>query len=136
MSHGSLLSASGSPQGVQPIGVRRLNHLPLYIIGVVAAVVAALLAWVAFDKSKQPPAKSEDHGGNTDSYAAQVVGDKVGYVHAANIAPPVPTPPSAVMTETAVPTPPPSGTNHRPASSFQFAVMIGDEVRYHLCGKL
>ena len=48
----SLLSASGSPQSVQPVGVRRLNHIPLYIIGVVAAIVALLLAWVAFDKSK------------------------------------------------------------------------------------
>jgi type IV secretory pathway VirB10-like protein len=108
MSNGSLLSASGSPQSVQPIGVRRLNHLPLYMIGVVAAIVAVLLAWVAFDKSKQPPAKAEDHGGNTDSYAAQVVGDKVGYLHAENIAPPTPPPLSDAVTQTAVPTPPPS----------------------------
>src|ERR1700676_5050197 len=101
MSNGSLLSASDSPQSVQPIGVRRLNHLPLYIIGVVAAVVAVLLAWVAFDKGKQPPAKAEDHGGNTDSYAAQVVGDKVGYVRASNTAPPTPPPPPDAMTQTA-----------------------------------
>src|ERR1700730_18716093 len=92
MSNGSLLSAPVSPQSLQPIGARRLNHLPLYIIGVVAAVVAVLLAWVAFDKSKQPPAKTEDHGGNTDSYAAQAVGDKVGYVRAENNASPTPAP--------------------------------------------
>jgi hypothetical protein len=67
------------PQSVQPIGVRRLNRVPLYIIGVVAAFLAVLLSWVAFDKNKPPTAQSEDHGGNTDSYAAQVVGNKVGY---------------------------------------------------------
>src|ERR1700761_3402295 len=97
--NGSLLSASASPQSVQPIGVRRLNHLPLYIIGVVAALVAMLLAWVAFDKSKQPPARAEDHGGNTDSYAAQVVGNKVGYLRAENAAPPMSAPTPASMTQ-------------------------------------
>jgi hypothetical protein len=104
--NGSLLSASGSPQSVQPVGVRRLNHLPLYMIGMVAAVVAVLLAWVAFDKSKQPAAKAEDHGGNTDSYAAQVVGDKVGYVRAENIAPPTPAPTPPPMTNPAAASPP------------------------------
>jgi len=43
---------------VQPAGVRRLNHIPLFIIGAVAAVVAVLLAFVAFDKSK-PPAPAQ-----------------------------------------------------------------------------
>ena len=75
----ALLSADGSPQSVQPRGVRRLNRIPLYLIGVVAAFLAVLLSWVAFEKSKPPAVKSEDHGGNTDSYAAQVVGNKVGY---------------------------------------------------------
>ena len=104
--NGSLLSASGSPQSVQPVGVRRLNHLPLYMIGVVAAGVAVLLAWVAFDKSKQPPAKAEDHGGNTDSYAAQVVGNKVGYVRAENTAPPTPASTPPTVTEPAAASPP------------------------------
>jgi type IV secretion system protein TrbI len=102
----SLLNAGGSPQSVQPVAVRRLNHIPLYIIGAVSAVVAVLLALVAFDKSKPAAAKQEDHGGNTDDYAAQVVGDKVGYVRAVNAAPPTPTPTPAIVTETTAATPP------------------------------
>ena len=72
----SFLGAADSPQSVQPAGVRRLNHIPLFIIGAVAAVVAVLLAFVAFDKSKPPAPKQEDHGGSADDYAAQVVGNK------------------------------------------------------------
>jgi type IV secretory pathway VirB10-like protein len=106
--NGSLLSADGSPQSIQPVGVRRLNHIPLYIIGVVSALVAVLIALVAFDKSKQQPAKPEDHGGNTDSYAAQVVGQKVGYVRAENAASPTPAPTPPAMTQAPAATPPPS----------------------------
>ena len=98
----SLLSAGGSPQSVQPVRVRRLNHLPLYMIGVAAAIVATLLAFVAFDKSKPPAQKSEDHGGSTDDYASQVVGDKVGYVRTGNVASPTPSPTPPIVTETAV----------------------------------
>jgi len=86
----SFLGAADSPQSVQPAGVRRLNHIPLFIIGAVAAVVAVLLAFVAFDKSKPPAPKQEDHGGSADDYAAQVVGNKVGYVRAENVASPTP----------------------------------------------
>jgi type IV secretory pathway VirB10-like protein len=106
--NGSLLSADGSPQSVQPVGVRRLNHIPLYIIGLVSALVAVLIALVAFDKSKQQPAKPEDHGGNTDSYAAQVVGQKVGYVRAENATSPTPAPTPPAMTLAPAATPPPS----------------------------
>ena len=97
----SLLSAGGSPQSVQPVRVRRLNHLPLYMIGVAAAIVATLLAFVAFDKSKPPAQKPEDHGGSTDDYASQVVGDKVGYVRTVNVASPTPSPTPPIVTETA-----------------------------------
>ena len=102
----SFLGAADSPQSVQPAGVRRLNHIPLFIIGAVAAVVAVLLAFVAFDKSKPPAPKQEDHGGSADDYAAQVVGNKVGYVRAENAASPTPSPTPAAGTETTTATPP------------------------------
>ena len=102
----SFLGAADSPQSVQPAGVRRLNHVPLFIIGAVAAVVAVLLAFVAFDKSKPPAPKQEDHGGSADDYAAQVVGNKVGYVRAENVASPTPSPTPAAGTETTAATPP------------------------------
>jgi len=102
----SFLGAADSPQSVQPAGVRRLNHIPLFIIGAVAAVVAVLLAFVAFDKSKPPAPKQEDHGGSADDYAAQVVGNKVGYVRADNAASPTPSPTPAAGTETTTATPP------------------------------
>ena len=102
----SFLGAADSPQSVQPAGVRRLNHIPLFIIGAVAAVVAVLLAFVAFDKSKPPAPKQEDHGGSADDYAAQVVGNKVGYVRAENAASPTPSPTPAAGTDTAAATPP------------------------------
>jgi type IV secretory pathway VirB10-like protein len=102
----SFLGAADSPQSVQPAGVRRLNHIPLFIIGAVAAVVAVLLAFVAFDKSKPPAPKQEDHGGSADDYAAQVVGNKVGYVRAENVASPSSSPTPAAGTETTAATPP------------------------------
>ena len=102
----SFLGAADSPQSVQPAGVRRLNHIPLFIIGAAAAVVAVLLAFVAFDKSKPPAPKQEDHGGSADDYAAQVVGNKVGYVRADNAASPTPSPTPAAGTETTTATPP------------------------------
>ena len=102
----SFLGAADSPQSVQPAGVRRLNHIPLFIIGAAAAVVAVLLAFVAFDKSKPPAPKQEDHGGSADDYAAQVVGNKVGYVRAENAASPTPSPTPAAGTETTTATPP------------------------------
>ena len=112
-----MLSADGSPQSVRPVGVRRLNHIPLYIVGVrVLAVVGLLVAWVATEKGKEQPAKPEDHGGSANEFAVQVVGDKVGYVRAENA--PSPTPPStpATVTQTAAATPPPNtetGCRHK-----------------------
>jgi hypothetical protein len=78
----SLLSADGSPQNVRPVGVRRLNHILLYIVGGILAAVGLLVAWVATEKGKEQPAKPEDHGGSANDFAIQVVGDKVGYVRA------------------------------------------------------
>jgi type IV secretion system protein TrbI len=86
-----------------PVSVRRVNHLPVFLIGIVLAATAALIAWVAIDKSRASVTKSEDHGGNTDSYAAQVSGNpsRRGYV------PPAETPkPTSSPTPTPAPNPP------------------------------
>ena len=103
----SLLSADGSPQSVRPVGVRRLNHIPLYIVGGILAVVGLLVAWVATEKGKEQPAKPEDHGGSATDFATAMVGDKVGYVRAENSALSAPTPASAAVTQAAAATPAP-----------------------------
>jgi type IV secretion system protein TrbI len=103
--NGSLLSAGESPQSVRPVGVRRLNHIPLYIVGGILAAVGLLVAWVASEKGREQPAKPEDHGGSATEFAAQVVGDKVGYVRAENASSPTPAPTPVVVTETAATTP-------------------------------
>jgi type IV secretion system protein TrbI len=104
--NGSLLSADGSPQNVRPIGVRRLNYIPLYIVGGLLSVVALLIAWVASEKGKEQPAKAEDHGGSAHDYASAVVGDKTGYVRAENAPAPTPPPTTAAVTQTPAATPP------------------------------
>src|SRR4029077_11182520 len=70
--------------------------------------LAVLLSWVAFEKSKPPAVKSEDHGGNTDSYASHVVGNNVGYGPADNSGSPTPTPTPPTVTEPTAATPPPN----------------------------
>lgn len=104
----SLLSVGESPQSVRPVGVRRLNHIPLYIVGGILAVVGLLVAWVASEKGRQQPAKPEDHGGNATDFAAAMVGDKVGYVRAENAATPTPAPTPASAAEATAATPPPN----------------------------
>jgi hypothetical protein len=105
--NGELLSASGSPQSVRRVGVRRLNYIPLYIVGGILAVVALLIAWVASEKGKQQAPKAEDHGGSANDFAVAVAGDKVGYVKAESAATPAPPPIPAAAPSTAVaPTPP------------------------------
>jgi type IV secretion system protein TrbI len=110
MSNGSsLLSAAGSPQSVRPVGVRRLNHIPLYIVGGILALVGLLIAWVASEKGREQPARPEDHGGSATEYATQVVGDKVGYVRAENTLPSATPLPPPLLTPQST-TPPPTNT--------------------------
>jgi type IV secretion system protein TrbI len=101
----SFLDPGQAPQSVNqaPAGVRRLNHVPVYLIGAVIAAIALLVAWVAIDKSKPPAPKAEDHGGSSDSYAAQVAGNKTGYVR-----PAVAATPSATPARTPQPSPTPA----------------------------
>jgi type IV secretory pathway VirB10-like protein len=110
-----VLNPGDSPNGL--VNVRRLNHVPLYVLGVVAALVAGIIAFVAFDKSKPAPANPGDHGGNTDSYAQQAAGSGHGYIPAYRPTPwPAMTP---VVVATPMPTPDDTETKARTAAFYQ-----------------
>jgi len=96
MESSSVLNPGNSPRRA---GVRRLNHKPLYIIGVIVLVVAFLIIWVANDKNKPLFPSSTDHGGRTDDYAKQIVGERAGYLPAAHTPTPValPSPPASFL---------------------------------------
>jgi type IV secretion system protein TrbI len=94
--NGELLRAGRSPQTLGRPGVRRLNHIPLFICGAIALVVAVLIAWTAAERGKAVAVKSEDHGGNARDFAMAVAGDKTGYIPPAHVAPSaIPPPPAA-----------------------------------------
>ena len=94
--NGDLLRAGRSPQTLGRPGVRRLNHIPLFICGAIAVVVAVLIAWTAAERGKAVAVKSEDHGGNARDFAMAVAGDKTGYIPPAHVAPSATPPPPAV----------------------------------------
>lgn len=85
--NGELLRAGRSPQRLGRPGVRRLNHIPLFICGAIAVVVAVLIAWTAAERGKAVAVKTEDHGGNARDFALAVAGDKTGYIPPAHVAP-------------------------------------------------
>jgi type IV secretion system protein TrbI len=91
--NGDLLRASRSPQMLGRSGVRRLNHIPLFICGGILVVVALLIVWTATERGKQVAAKQEDHGGSARDFAIAVAGDKTGYVPPErNVVAPTPAP--------------------------------------------
>ena len=94
--NGEALRAGRSPQTLGRPGVRRLNHIPLFICGAIALVVAGLIAWTAAERGKAVAVKSEDHGGNARDFAMAVAGDKTGYIPPARVAPSATPPPPAV----------------------------------------
>jgi type IV secretion system protein TrbI len=98
----SYLDPSDSPAGMP--AVRRLNHLPLYVVGVAACAIIVIIVWVAADKAKQAAPPPEDHGGNTDSFAQQAAGSAYGYIPAAHSPTPLP---MAAPIDTATPAPTP-----------------------------
>jgi type IV secretion system protein TrbI len=112
MENSSYLDPSDSPDGMP--AVRRLNHLPLYIVGAVACAITVIIAIVALDKQKQATPPPEDHGGNTDSYAQQAAGTSYGYILAAHSPTPFPTA-TPMDTATPVPTPDAEAESRRKA---------------------
>jgi type IV secretory pathway VirB10-like protein len=106
--NGDLLRAGRSPQMLARSGVRRLNHIPLFICGGIFVVVALLIVWTASERGQQVAAKQEDHGGSTRDFAIAVAGDKTGYVPPErNVVAPttVPTPIGEAPVAVATPTP-------------------------------
>jgi len=111
-SDSSLLSADGAPESIRAAGVRRLNHIPLYLVGAVLVVVAFLVMWVALEKGQKQETKAEDHGGSASDFAASVVGDRVGYAQPQQLATPTPAPTPAPVIQ---PTPDPESNARQKA---------------------
>jgi type IV secretion system protein VirB10 len=101
--NGDLLRAGRSPQTLARVGVRRLNYIPLFIVGAIAVVVAVLIAWTAAERGKAVAVKTEDHGGSAHDFAMAVAGDKVGYIAPANAAPSQTPAPPALNAPEAIP---------------------------------
>jgi type IV secretion system protein TrbI len=102
MENNACLDPSDSPDGMP--AVRRLNHVPLYALGLLACGIIAIIVMVAADKSRQAALAAEDHGGNTDSFAQQAAGSSYGYIPAAHSPTPFPT---TTPMDTATPAPTP-----------------------------
>jgi hypothetical protein len=59
-------------------GVRRVNNLPMYLIGGVMTVFLAIMVLVAADRAAQqnkPNAGPKEKGGNTRLFASEIAGD-------------------------------------------------------------
>jgi type IV secretory pathway VirB10-like protein len=106
------LDPSDSPDGMP--AVRRLNHVPLYALGLLACGIIAIIVMVAADRSKQAAPPAEDHGGNTDSFAQQAAGSAYGYIPAAHSPTPFPTA-TPMDTSTPMPTPDAEAESRRKA---------------------
>jgi type IV secretion system protein VirB10 len=120
MGNGDLLRASRSPQTLGRGGVRRLNHIPLFICGAIALVVAALVARTAAERGKVVPVKTEDHGGNARDFAVAVAGDRTGYIAPAHGATSSTPPPPAVNAAEPVPAATPAPTQESEARKKAF----------------
>jgi type IV secretory pathway VirB10-like protein len=107
------LDPADSPDGMP--AVRRLNHVPLVVLGVVACGIMVIIVMVAADKSKQAAAPDEDHGGNTDSCAQQAAGSAYGYIPAARTPTPIPV---ATPMETSTPMPTPDAETESRRKAF------------------
>jgi type IV secretory pathway VirB10-like protein len=114
----SLLNPGDSPHRAQPAGVRRLNHVPLYLVGAVSAVVAVMIAMVAVDKNKPLSSGNTDHGGSSDVYAKQIAGDRGGYLPAMRTPTPAPVT-SPVVTATPAASPDDTELKARRAAFYQ-----------------
>jgi type IV secretion system protein TrbI len=76
----TLLNPGSSPDRSQSTGVRRLNHLPLLIIGAVVSVVVLLLVWIVVDVSTPKPGTPADHGGDSSVFAQQITDSHTGWI--------------------------------------------------------
>ncbi|MEP6606537.1 MAG: TrbI/VirB10 family protein [Nitrosospira sp.] len=80
-----------SPHQAQGGGVRRVNNLPIYLIGVAIAIFLGIMALVAMDRSKVRPEASDTarRSGNSSLFAHELAGSrKDGIIAASYGAPP------------------------------------------------
>jgi type IV secretion system protein VirB10 len=92
------MSPSASPgQQSKGAGVRRVNNVPLYILGGAMTTFLVIMASVAANRTQQqnhPSAKTPQKAGNATMFANAIVGDqKDGIIQAAAAAPAIPAPP-------------------------------------------
>lgn len=65
------------------VGVRRLNHIPLYIVLAGIVIFCGVVIMVAFKRNaEQPVSTQSEHGGSTDSYAQNIAGTRTGFINA------------------------------------------------------
>jgi type IV secretory pathway VirB10-like protein len=134
----SAMAPDASPGQQSKAGVRRVNNLPLYLIGGSMGVFLLIMASVAATRGQQqsgPAARSPEKTGNTAALAKAITGDRTdGFIPPA--APPaVPSPPASAESHPGLlsivrpenpdlPPLPPNTTLQQPAQS---AVRAGDD---------
>ena len=100
-------------------GVRRVNNLPIYILGGVMAAFLLVMVLVAMDraeKSQTASAAGKDKGGNSSMFAKELVGNRKDGVTAAATPPAVPRLPDGQPVDLDAPPMPPQsqGGNLQP----------------------
>lgn len=93
MSEEDQMSPDTSPGEVtKKTGVRRVNNLPVYIIGGLMATFLLVMVLVAADRSEkqsQPVAKKDEKAGNTTMFANEITANQNGgMIQAERVAPP------------------------------------------------
>jgi type IV secretion system protein VirB10 len=103
------MSPDASPgQQSKGAGVRRVNNVPLYIIGGAMTMFLLIMASVAANRAQQqnqPSEKTSQKGGNAAMFANAIVGDqKDGIIQAAAAPPAIPASPESATARVAAPT--------------------------------
>ena len=81
------MSAAAPPNQMQSGGVRRVNNLPIYLIGVAVVIFLSIMALVAMDRThtKQANADTVKRNGNTTLFAKELAGDRKDGIIAASM---------------------------------------------------
>ena len=83
------MSPAASPNQMQRGGVRRVNNLPIYLIGVAVAIFLGIMALVAMDRAstRQGNADTIKKNGNTSLFAKELAGERKDGIIAASYFP-------------------------------------------------
>lgn len=103
-----LMSPDASPGQVIKTGVRRVNNMPIYLIGGALTVFLIIMVLVATERANdqsQPNDKPKEKGGSTNLFAAEIVGNHLdGIIPAADRSAPPPVPALSSPHNVSVPT--------------------------------